>query len=101
MQGLPDIPIWLLAVFGVLVKFIVDLVNGDYKKPMAWVSIGVAQLLCWWMSFDAFVAANLVAASPVGIALTGLMIAAGASSVVHPLSKAASNLANFTKTEEE
>jgi len=101
MEGLPDIPVWLLAVFAVLVKFIVDLINGDWRKPMAWVSVGVGQVLCWGFAVDAFALAHLTpVASPLGYILTGLMVAAGASSVVHPLSKAANGIAELLKPTE-
>ena len=102
MEGVLDIPVWLLAVFAVLVKFIVDLINGDWRKPMAWVSVGVGQVLCWGFVVDAFAVAHFTSAvSPLGIILTGLMVAAGASSVVHPLSKAADGIAKLLKPLED
>lgn len=93
MESLPVIPAWLVALFAVLVALIVDIVNGGYKKPMVWVSVGVGQLLCWWISLDVFAAAKLTSgASALGIILTGIMLAATASKVIHPLAQAAKGL---------
>lgn len=98
MDNLPAIPGWLIALCVLLVNFVVDILKQFWSAMPGWVkmvlSLGIGQALVWWAGLDVFAAAKLMpGVTPLGIALTGLLLSAGASVAVQPVKKLALGLA--------
>lgn len=96
---LPEFPVWITALFGVLIVFVGDILKGGWKQPMIWVSLVLGQVLCHWLGFDLFAKVGLTpTVTIIGVILTALTLSAVASKAIYPASAAAIEFARAARS---